>query len=89
LAQRPDLAAQLAQLLALVLRQPLARAAVDLGLPHPGPQRLIGDPEVLGKNPQGLVATAGELHGFGLEFRRVDRAGVGHGNTSSRAPKAQ
>jgi hypothetical protein len=89
LAQRPDLAPQVAQFLALALRQPVALAAVDLGLAHPGPQRLVGDPEVLGDGPQGFVATAGELHGFGLEGRGIHRAGVGHGNTSSRAPPAQ
>ncbi|MDP9367442.1 MAG: hypothetical protein M3Q03_04050, partial [Chloroflexota bacterium] len=42
----------------------------------------IGDPEVLGDGPQGFVATAGELHGFGLEGRGIHRAGVRHGNTS-------
>ncbi len=83
MAQRSHLAAQLAQLLALVLRQPVARATVDLGLTHPRPERLISDPKILGKNPQGLVAPAGELHSFGLECRRVDRTSVRHGNTSS------
>jgi hypothetical protein len=67
----------------------VAHATADRGLPDSGPQRLIGDPKIPGKNPQGLVATADELHRFGLECRRVDRAGVGHGNTSSRAPNAQ
>ena len=48
LAQRAHLAAQLAQLLTLTRRQRLTQTVVDLGVPHPGAERVVRDPEVLG-----------------------------------------
>jgi hypothetical protein len=55
-AQRPHLAAQVAQLLALARRQGVAHPVVELGVPHPGAERLVRDPEVLGEAGQGAVA---------------------------------
>jgi hypothetical protein len=55
-AQRAHLAAQVASRLTLTRRQGVAHAAVDLGVPYPVAECLIGDPEILGDAGQGAVA---------------------------------
>jgi hypothetical protein len=73
----------LAQLLAFIRRQRLTQTVVDLGVLHPVPERLAGDPEVLGDAGQGAVTAANEANRLGFEFRRIGRLGAGPGNTSS------
>src|SRR3954464_10822352 len=64
-------------------RQRLTQTVVDLGVPHPVAERLVGDPQVLGDARQGAVTTTDETNHLSFEFRRIGRLGAGHGNTSS------
>ena len=72
-SQRPHLAAQPTQLLALLTRQPFTRAGVDLGLTRPDPQRLGRDPEVVrdllsGRPARRYSSTASRRNSGGYGF---------------------
>ncbi len=56
-----DLAAKVPQLVALLGRQSLAPAGVDVALVDPVAERLVGDPELVCDLGDGLVRGADEL----------------------------
>ena len=72
------LPAQAAQLLALVARQALAQAAVDLGLAGPGAKRLRRAAELLGELGNRPARRAHQLDGLTPELRRVCGTGSWH-----------
>ena len=87
-AQRAHLAAQVAYRLAFMRRQGVAHTIVARGVPHPVPERVIGDPKILGEAGQGAVAAANEAHRLSLELRRRGGRAAGHGHTASWASPA-
>jgi hypothetical protein len=88
-AQRAHLAAQVAYRLAFIRCQGVAHTIVARGVPHPVPERLVRDPDVLGEAGQGAVAAANEANRLSLELRRIGWLAAGHGTTSSWASPAQ
>src|SRR5581483_4692278 len=78
LLQHAILTPQPAQLLALLRRQPLALARVDLALADPTPQRLAGDPELARQLHDRPSRRLHEPHRLLAELRRIRRSRPRH-----------
>src|SRR5207302_7085045 len=78
--QRAHLLAQTAQLLALLGREALALALVDLRLAAPFVQRLVRAAELFGDRLDGSGAQPQQLERFTPELRRVRRSRSRHLN---------
>jgi hypothetical protein len=78
-AEHPVLAPELGELLALVGRQALATALVDVGLMQPVAKAALGDSEILGDLRDRLRSLTSQLDSAAVELRWM---GTGHVDSS-------
>jgi len=70
-AKGPVLAPQPHELSALIARETLGLAGIDLGLDDPAAERLVADAEIPRHLPRGVARLPGQAHGLGPELRWV------------------